>query len=50
LVGKQTVDNVSFSANLLLSEMRVSFVWSVYYCTIKHSVSYLIGKVIIDFL
>jgi hypothetical protein len=26
LVGKQTVDNVSFSANLLLSEMRVSFV------------------------
>jgi hypothetical protein len=26
LVGKQTVDDVSFSANLLLSEMRVSFV------------------------
>jgi hypothetical protein len=26
LVGKQTVDDVSFSANLLLSEMRVSFI------------------------
>jgi hypothetical protein len=26
LVGKQIVDDVSFSANLLLSEMRVSFV------------------------
>jgi hypothetical protein len=26
LVGKQTVDNVSFSANLLLSEIRDSFI------------------------